>query len=161
MSRELSLEEASRILSDFLAGRNNSETIEPQTVDSLIEIVGFVSPANTTLYYVQPGDTLYKIARNYNTTVDQIKRDNNLLILITFMSATASINNSTSNVIYTVKAGDTLYKLAERYSTTVREIRHLNNLYSGLSVYRTKFNNTCQKCTKAIYLLCTAWRYLL
>lgn len=130
VDRELSLEEASRILSDFLAGRNNSETIEPQTVDSLIEIVGFVSPANTTLYYVQPGDTLYKIARNYNTTVDQIKRDNNLYSDYLYVGQRLHINNNTSNVIYYVKAGDTLYKLAERYGTTVREIRQLNNLYS-------------------------------
>jgi len=128
--RELSLEEASRILSDFLAGRKDSAVIDPQAVEPVIEIVGFVEPASSTLYYVRPGDTLYKIARSFNTTIAQIKRDNNLYSDYLYVGQKLYINNSTNNVIYTVKAGDTLYKLAERYNTNVKEIRNLNNLYS-------------------------------
>lgn len=36
------------------------------------------SSTSTTTYVVQPGDSLYKIAQRYNTTVDALKRKNNL-----------------------------------------------------------------------------------
>ena len=35
-------------------------------------------PTTTINYTVQPGDTLYSIAREYNTTVGNIKEKNNL-----------------------------------------------------------------------------------
>lgn len=36
------------------------------------------SPPNYTVYIVRPGDSLYKIANAYNTTVARLKADNNL-----------------------------------------------------------------------------------
>ena len=33
---------------------------------------------DNTIYIVQQGDTLYKISKEYNTTVDNIKNKNNL-----------------------------------------------------------------------------------
>ena len=36
-------------------------------------------PTSTISYIVQPGDTLYSIARKYNTTVNTIKNQNNLV----------------------------------------------------------------------------------
>ena len=36
-------------------------------------------PSTTTSYTVKPGDTLYSIAREYNTTVNNIKTLNNLI----------------------------------------------------------------------------------
>lgn len=35
-------------------------------------------PPNFTVYIVREGDSLYKIAKNYNTTIDKIMKDNNL-----------------------------------------------------------------------------------
>lgn len=131
VERELSLEEANRILSHFLSSRSDSATIDPLTIHPLIEIVGFVNPASATLYYVKAGDTLYKIARSFNTTISQLKRDNNLQSDYLYVGQKLYINNGTSNVIYYVKAGDTLYKLAEKYNTTVKEIRELNQLNSN------------------------------
>ncbi len=129
-TRELSLEEANRILADFLDRRNDPDNIDPVTINPLIEIVGFVNPANATSYYVKAGDSLYKIARNFNTTIAQLKRDNNLQSDYLYVGQKLYISNGTSNVIYYVKAGDTLYKLAEKHNTSVKEIRELNQLNS-------------------------------
>ena len=88
-------------------------------------------------YVVQPGDTLYKIALDNNTTVDELKNINNLT------SNTLSINqvlnipvtNDNEEIIdtniYTVQSGDTLYKIAQIYNTTVDELKRLNNLTSN------------------------------
>ncbi len=35
-------------------------------------------PPNFTVYIVREGDSLYKIAKSYNTTIDKIMKDNNL-----------------------------------------------------------------------------------
>lgn len=83
-------------------------------------------------YTVVGGDTLYSIARKYNTTVDAIKQLNNLT------SNTLSIGQiliipqtSLDYVTYTVVGGDTLYSIARKYNTTVDAIKELNNLTSN------------------------------
>ena len=86
-------------------------------------------------YVVKAGDTLYQIARDYNTSVDEIKRLNNLssnLLSIGQVLKIPSQAIGNEQVIYTVKAGDNLYQIARTYNTTVEKIRNLNNLVSDL-----------------------------
>ena len=88
---------------------------------------------NTT-YTVSSGDSLYSIARRFNTTVDDIKRLNNLTsnnlsigqVLKIPSSSTDTGNNQSTT--YTVSSGDSLYSIARRFNTTVDEIKRLNNL---------------------------------
>ena len=87
-------------------------------------------------YTVKSGDSLYKIANNYNTTVDAIKKLNNLtsnnLQINQVLKIPTTTNQGTQNYInYTVKSGDSLYKIANTYNTTVDEIKKLNNLTSN------------------------------
>ena len=87
-------------------------------------------------YTVKSGDSLYKIANNYNTTVDEIKKlnnltSNNLQINQVLKIPTTSQQETTSYINYTVKSGDSLYKIANNYNTTVDEIKKLNNLTSN------------------------------
>ncbi len=99
-------------------------------------------------YTVKAGDNLYNIAKKYNTTVDKIKRDNNLqsnnltigkILLIEDTSDQSTIEECfgeeyeapSSNITYTVQKGDNLYSIAEKYNTTVNEIKSLNNLTSN------------------------------
>ena len=87
-------------------------------------------------YTVKSGDSLYKIANNYKTTVDEIKKlnnltSNNLQINQVLKIPTTSQQDTTSYISYTVKSGDSLYKVANTYNTTVDSIKKLNNLTSN------------------------------
>ena len=89
---------------------------------------------NQNTYTVSSGDSLYSIARRFNTTVDEIKRLNNLTnnnLSIGQVLRIPSSNNDTSNnnvTTYTVSSGDSLYSIARRFNTTVDNIKKLNNL---------------------------------
>ena len=86
---------------------------------------------NNFNYVVKLGDTLYSIANKYNTTVDEIKKLNNLTSNLLNVGQTLKIPSS-SEVTYVVKSGDNLYSIANKYNTTVDEIKRKNNLTSNL-----------------------------
>ena len=89
-------------------------------------------------YYVQSGDSLWSIARKFNTTVDEIKKLNNLTTNLLNINQRLLIPKETDNNIseeqkyyeYTVISGDTLYSIARKYNTTVNELISYNNLSS-------------------------------
>ena len=88
---------------------------------------------DTITYTVKSGDSLYSIARKYNTTVDNIKKLNNLTSNLLSIGQVLKIPNNEENYItYTVKSGDSLYSIARKYNTTVDNIKKLNNLTSNL-----------------------------
>ncbi len=101
---------------------------------ALPEDVPSTPPSDNNLTYtVQRGDTLYQIARRFNTTVDAIKSLNNLTsdtLQIGQILKIPTIENE-GYISYTVQSGDTLYAIARRYNTTVDEIKRLNNLTSN------------------------------
>lgn len=108
-------------------------------VDAVVDAViatktgGEIPPQGTISYVVKSGDTLWKLAREFNTTVDVIKRLNNLTSdalsvgQILLIPSNAPIEGGTS---YTVQSGDSLYKIARKFNTTVTELKRLNNLTS-------------------------------
>lgn len=84
-------------------------------------------------YVVKAGDNLYKIARENNVSVSEIKSLNNLNSDILSIGQKLKIPSSNSvDVIYTVKAGDNLYAIARDYNTTVDAIKKRNNLTSNM-----------------------------
>ena len=88
----------------------------------------------SNVHTVQVGDTLYSIAKKYNTTVDAIKNLNNLTSNTLSIGQILKIPTSEETVpetTYTVQAGDTLYSIAKKYNTTVDTIKSLNNLTSN------------------------------
>ena len=86
---------------------------------------------NNNFYTVKKGDTLYSIAKLYNTTINRIKELNNLTTNIISIGQNLLVDNENYDT-YEVKSGDTLYSIARRFSTTVDEIKKLNNLVSNL-----------------------------
>ena len=95
-------------------------------------IIGYLN--NENIYIVKSGDSLYSIARKFNTTVDEIKRVNNLSTNNLSINQRLIIpsnnqnNNNNNENIYIVKSGDSLYSIARKYNTTVNEIKKMNNL---------------------------------
>lgn len=95
-------------------------------------------PTTTTTYTIKSGDTLYSIAKKYETTVDKIKQLNNLsnntltIGMQLQIPTTQYIETPTTTITYTVIPGDTLYSIARLYNTTVNNIKELNNLTSNI-----------------------------
>lgn len=88
-------------------------------------------------YTVARGDSLYSIARKFNTTVDDLVNLNNLtsnnLSIGQILKIPASSSQTNSNTkTYIVKAGDNLYSIARNNNTTVDAIKRKNNLTTNL-----------------------------
>lgn len=84
-------------------------------------------------YIVQKGDNLYSIAREYNTTIDAIKSQNNLTSNLLSIGQVLKIPVDASlETTYTVQKGDSLYSIAKKFETTVDNLKQLNNLTSNL-----------------------------
>lgn len=84
-------------------------------------------------YIVKKGDSLYSIARTYNTSVDKLKEINNITSNALAIGQVLKLpsSNASENVVYTVKKGDNLYSIAREYGTTVDAIKKLNNITSN------------------------------
>jgi len=84
-------------------------------------------------YNVVSGDSLYSIARKFDTSVDAIKTLNNLTSNLLSVGQTLKIpTTSTTEKTYVVKSGDSLYSIAKNFNLTVDELKRLNNLTSNL-----------------------------
>ncbi len=86
----------------------------------------------TTTYIVKKGDSLYSIAKKFNTLVDEIKRSNNLTTNNLSLNQKLIIPNNDIDTIYTVQKGDSLYSIASKYNTTVNKIKSDNILTNNL-----------------------------
>ena len=106
-----------------------------------------------TNYTVKKGDTLYSIAKKYNTDVNTIIKDNALPSNSLRIGTNLKIRiNNTSTFVedecfgpdytestpiqdtltYVVKKGDNLYSIAKKFNTTVDSIKRKNNLTNNL-----------------------------
>ena len=99
-------------------------------------------------YIVQSGDTLYGIAKKFNTSVRRIQEDNNLKDTTLIPGEKIKIyemsdNNPTECVTYTVKKGDNLYSIARKYDTTIEEIKRYNNLTNNNLSINQKITIPC------------------
>lgn len=84
------------------------------------------------VYTVQKGDTLYSIAKKYNTTVDKLMSMNNLTTNLLSINQQLIIPENINLNTYIVKSGDTLYSIARSNNTTVSAIMIANNLTSDI-----------------------------
>ena len=114
--------------------QNNYKRYAEEVVKSIANYKGFnyTPPRVQEEYVVQKGDTLWNIAKKLDTTVDELKKLNNLnsnLLYIGQVLKVPSYNTTTdTNVTYVVKKGDTLYSIASSNNTTVNSLKEINNL---------------------------------
>ena len=113
-----------------------------KTIDIIVDtIVKYLTTGK--IYTVIKGDSLYKIAQKYHTTVDKLKKLNNLSssnltigMKLKIPTSSSTTNNeevspSTKTYTYQVKKGDTLYQIAKKNNTSVAKLKKLNNLSSN------------------------------
>ncbi len=97
----------------------------------------------TLVVRVQPGDSLWSVARRYGTSMARVRRMNQRLgrwlrvgqkLVVPandYRYAVARHNpllNGRHRIHYRVKKGDTLWRIARRYGSSVQSIRRINRL---------------------------------
>ena len=119
---------------DFL--NNNYQELAEAVIKAIMNYKGlpYIPPTDTSMstYTVKLGDTLYSIANKYNTTIDNLKKLNNLTSNTLSIGQILKINPTELTENYTVKPGDTLYSIAKNNNTTVGELKRLNNLTNNI-----------------------------
>ena len=135
-----------------------------------------MSLPNYTTYTVKAGDTLYKIAKDNDISVETLQKDNALtsntlsvgqILRIRLREGqTSEVEecigpdytppvNTGSIITYTVKKGDNLYNIAKAYNTSVSNIVNLNNLKNtNLSIgQQHKIPSTSGGTTSTTYIV--------
>lgn len=83
-------------------------------------------------YVVSKGDTLYGISKKLDTTVDELKKINNITSNSLSIGQILKIPTKEIDLgdteIYQVVKGDTLYGIANKYGISLNELKAINNL---------------------------------
>ena len=104
------------------------------------------SNSSNTVYIVKPGDTLGNIAIQYNTSVNELVRMNNIsnpnliypgekIVIYNDDVSIGSGQNATGKILYRIKSGNTLSQIALNYNTTVQAIAELNQITNPNLIY--------------------------
>ena len=111
--------------------KNNYENLAEAVVRAVANYIGVPYYSKTDEYYtVVKGDSLYSIAKKFNTTVDKLKSINNLNDNLINVGTVLKISEGKNDNIntYIVEKGDTLYSIARKFNLTIDELKKLNNL---------------------------------
>ena len=110
----------------------------------------FTAHASASTYVVKKGDTLSRIAKEYSTTVTNLKSANKLtsdtiyinqklaLPKSSVQKQTSAVESSTETKkataakTYKIVSGDTLSKIANKFSITLTDLKKWNNITSDL-----------------------------
>jgi murein DD-endopeptidase MepM/ murein hydrolase activator NlpD len=102
------------------------------------------TPQGVTLHIVQRGDSLYKLSRQYNVTIEAIVTLNalenpNVLkvgqrLLIPSLVATVA-PTPTLPIFHTVASGETLFRIAQRYGVVLTALAQANGIVDPSLIY--------------------------
>jgi murein DD-endopeptidase MepM/ murein hydrolase activator NlpD len=129
-SNEVSLETIAKLrLTEDTFINNQGENVSAESVK--IDSVAAVPPSKEkqVRHTVKRGETLWSIARQYNTSVEAIKQKNNINNSHISHGDILIIEKSDDNS-YVVASGDTLHSIARKTNTTIEKLKALNNLTS-------------------------------
>lgn len=80
-----------------------------------------------TDHYVKKGDTLWLLAQKYGTSVEAIKKSNNLKTTMIYPGQKLIIPTGQTSS-YTVQKGDSLFLIGKKYGLTAAQLMKANNL---------------------------------
>ena len=87
-------------------------------------------------YTVERGDTLWSISKKFNTSVNDLKKANNLINNSLYVGQILKVPGyytaEDTNITYVVKKGDTLYSISRIYGVSIDTLRKYNNLTSDI-----------------------------
>ena len=87
-------------------------------------------------YTVERGDTLWSISKKFNTSVNDLKKANNLINNSLYVGQILKVPGyytaEDTNITYVVKKGDTLYSISRIYGIPLDTLRKYNNLTSDI-----------------------------
>ena len=107
------------------------------------------APRDGSVHVVRRGDTLWKIASTYGTSISKLKKWNGLknntirpgdrlvvgpkkeepLLAKVLLPSTAEADEASGEkIVYTVKRNDSLWKIASKHGTTISQLRKWNGL---------------------------------
>ncbi|ADF39086.1 LysM peptidoglycan-binding and 3D domain-containing protein [Priestia megaterium] len=141
-------------LSSTLIYTNQTLQIGSTSTDSSSSSTPTTTSSNHT-YTVKSGDTLYRIAKNNGTSVQQLKDWNNISSHLIYVnqvlkiSGTGTVSSSPSAPVqektnetqaspapsnsksYKVQPGDTMWSVAQRHGISISQLKQWNNLSSN------------------------------
>ena len=123
--------------SDLNFIKNNYKELAEAVIKAVLEYKGipYIPPKedNTNTYQVVKGDTLYGISKKFNTSVDEIKKINDLTSNQLSIGEILKIpSNDNNQNVYQVVKGDTLYSIAKKFNTTIDKLKEVNKLDSNM-----------------------------
>lgn len=97
------------------------------------------STSGQTIYIVQRGDTLNKIASEYGTTAIAIAKENNIpninLIYVGQRLIIPTNRYDLNHTLYKIQYGDTLWSISRRYGVSIATIVRLNRIQNPNLIY--------------------------
>ncbi|MFL0473793.1 LysM peptidoglycan-binding domain-containing protein [Priestia sp. 179-F W1.4 NHS] len=141
-------------LSSTLIYANQTLQIGSTSTDSSSSSTPTTTSSNHT-YTVKSGDTLYRIAKNNGTSVQQLKEWNNLSSHLIYVNQVLKINGTgtvssspsapvqektnetqaspapSNSKSYKVQPGDTMWSVAQRHGISISQLKQWNNLSSN------------------------------
>ncbi|AGK52566.1 LysM peptidoglycan-binding domain-containing protein [Bacillus sp. 1NLA3E] len=95
-------------------------------------------------YFVKKGDTLFSLAKKYDTSVIELKKANNLrtdnLYIGQQISVPSESHSQEEEEIYTVVPGDSLSGIASRFGVTMAELKKANVLHQNMVLIGQKLH---------------------
>ncbi|MBO2520914.1 MAG: hypothetical protein CW345_03785 [Firmicutes bacterium] len=99
--------------------------LRPDGIAGPATLAALQSLRSTFTYVVQPGDSLWAIARRFGVSMEEIVRLNNLPDRPLWVGDRLILP---ARPVYRVQPGDTLWEIARRFGTTVEELAELNGI---------------------------------